>query len=43
MSKQKKCSIKGKNNYSFRYCYVDTNDKDTLQFWIIYYKNSFRI
>jgi len=33
----RKCNITNGANYGFRYCYRDTNDKSTLEFWIVHY------
>ena len=40
MYTQRKCNIKNGAGYGFRYCYRDVTDKDTLEFWIIYYDES---
>ena len=37
MYKERKCNVKNGAGYGFRYCYRDTNDKTTLEFWIIHY------
>ena len=37
MKNERKCNIKNGAGYGFRYCYRDTNDKSTLEFWIIHY------
>lgn len=36
MYKERKCNYKNGAGYGFRYCYSDTTDKSTLEFWIIH-------
>ena len=35
--KERRCNIENGAGYGFRPCYVDKNDKSTLQFWFIHY------
>lgn len=38
--KERKCNIENGAGYGLRPCYSDISDPSTLEFWIIYYKNS---
>lgn len=37
--RERKCNITNGAKYALRPCYRDKNDKDTLEWWLIYYEN----
>jgi len=37
MYKERKCNIENGAGYGFRACYLDINNKDTLEWWLIHY------
>tara|TARA_B100000131_G_scaffold316105_1_gene355619 strand:+ start:206 stop:1939 length:1734 start_codon:yes stop_codon:yes gene_type:complete len=43
MYNERRCNIKNGAGYGFRYCYRDVTDKDTLEFWIIYYPDDMEL